>query len=459
MMKALKKGAMACWIVVLAIALLAACGGDSDEAADGDSGLKPFGQSCNVNADCETSLCVVISGVGFCSASCTSDADCETITAGTCCETETNVCLLYDQCNAGDGDDPDGDDPEMCTAGDFRCLGNDVQKCDVAGDWSFYRDCLSDGKVCVDGSCSDSADGDDPDGDDTNCDPGRRRCADDNTVEVCNVAGDGWEIVTECGINELCDQAECRLQGTACTTDEGCAGDLEYCQPNYVGSTDGVCVPNCDTAGGSCPRGWTCDHGVCLPIDGYCRSDNACELDEFCDRLPTSDDGMCKRYCELPGEGCPELYVCIKDTSDLNYGRCILENPECDACAGDYECDAGSYCEIVTGQTQGCCRPQCGASNPCPGTLNCDTDGRCVAGPGPADCGGCPPGYICDPTFNQCVINCPACAENQFCDASTAPNCVAGPCTNPVVCGVLLPQCCFGYSCSAVIYGAVGYCI
>ncbi len=446
------------WTMLLSL-LLVGCGEDSGE--DDTNGDGAFGTACSINTDCGSGLCAVLGAGNFCSSTCGSDADCP---GDACCDTTMSYCMLPVMCDSSSTDGDQDNVTNLCTQDEYRCNGDDLQRCNANHDWELYRDCAEEGKVCQTDQCV-TADGDgtvDGDGLPVICEAGLRRCksdSEDEIVQRCNLEGTAWEEYLVCDDGDECEDGQCVDHGEACTTAEGCTNAEQYCLPSTIGGTAGYCQPYCD-AGGTCPRGWECDHGECQPVDGYCKSDHDCEMDEFCDKLPTADDGRCARFCDLQGENCPVLYHCVDNPSDLNYGRCLLDDSSCSQCSYDGECATGMYCELVAGQNVGCCRPQCSASNPCPGALVCNNEGRCVVGTGQGDCGGqCPPGYVCDPNFDQCVLNCPACGENQCCDATSAPNCYTCACQNPAVCGVLLPPCCFGYNCSAIIYGAIGYCI
>lgn len=457
-MRRMTYAALAC--VLAALWLLTGCEDSAGTAdTDGDDAGR-FGAACTANANCDSGMCVgsTTTTPGFCSAPCSTDGDCQQILFGACCETRGGYCKTSDLCGGLDGDlpDGDGDEPVLCTPESFRCIGSDLQRCNATGDWELYRDCAAAGMTCVGDSCVPAADGDLP-GD---CTAGERRCNGTDFVERCNT-NLVWERFQECSLRQTCEDGACVTPlGDPCTVEEGCADDGEYCLPSRAGGSTGNCMPYCDVGNTGCPRGWECSQGQCQPIRGYCLSSADCASEEFCDRLPTNEDGRCLRYCNLPGENCPELYRCITDRNDPNYGRCILEDPTCHICSYDGECAMGSYCEIIAGQAKGCCKPSCSSDADCPGILTCDRDGRCVVGSGGGDCGGsCPQGYICDRTFNQCVLNCPGCGVNQCCDAQSAPSCYTCECQNPVVCGILLPPCCFGYNCSAMVYGVLGYCI
>lgn len=459
-----QKGLFIFLIMLSALVAFACDGSDAVDGADGDAYTGAgFGQQCVVNTDCESGMCADIAGSasGFCTFACSLDADCRAVNISACCNATAGYCLTGDQCGSvTDGDDGD----QLCSPDAYRCLGSDLQRCNLNGDWEFYRDCQANGKTCQNNDCVDVVtDGDElPDGDSStnDCVPTEKRCV-GNVVEICKPNGSSWREYEECGVGMECDQGQCIVKrGDECEVEDGCTANNEYCLPDTPGGDSGYCVVYCDQEGARCPRGWSCEHGQCEPVNGYCTSDAQCEMDQFCDMMTGANDGICRRYCELVGENCPELYSCVKDPSDVNYGRCVLTDPTCIECTYDAECNPGFYCETVGGQTQGCCKPSCSGDEDCPGMLVCSPDGRCVIGSGGGDCGGgCPPAYVCDRTFNQCVLNCPACGEQECCDVDSAPNCYTCICENPVVCGILLPPCCFGYNCSAIVYGVLGYCI
>lgn len=433
--------------------LLLACGGTESGETDGS-----FFDACTANTDCQSGVCAGVGAgtSGYCSMGCNQDAECQQYVSDSCCSSD-NRCVPASECN---GSTTDGDNTtEECTDGDYRCSGNDVQVCSD-GLWTFYRSCTSD-QVCESGACV-AADGDSTTDGDTagECSIGETRCNIDK-VERCNVDKE-WELLEQCGASQECENAKCVTpQGVACTLEEGCEDTEEYCLEDELGGEDGHCMPYCgEETNVVCPAGWQCVKNVCEPIEGYCEMEKDCPNNSYCAKVANSNSGICTKYCDLPGENCRENYYCETNTASADYGHCIILNPACIECSYDDQCGAGKYCEIISGQLSGCCKDSCTSDDDCGGSLNCSPDGRCVVGTGLQECDvQCQTGYICDKTFGECVLNCPACGPNECCDEDSAPNCYTCTCQNPVACGLLMPPCCFGYSCSTILYGIEGFCI
>lgn len=368
-----------------------------------------------------------------------------------------------------DSAESDVESEPLCTDDDSKCLKNDVMTC-KKGAWSFYRSCVDDGKVCLNGECTLPADGDSdaeslPVG--TPCTQlGARNC-DGITVMRCSqdtATGNlTWVKYVDCDSKtDECKDGACRTKATdSCTVADGCKGENEYCLPSKAGGDSGVCMPSCALSGVHCPAGYACQASECKPIKGYCTSNAQCGLDQFCNKAGGRDDGLCLTFCDRDGQACQELYRCENDTTNVNYGRCVPTDTSCTICdSSPNACGSSSYCELVTGQLKGCCHKKCSPSDSsaCVSPLTCGPEGRCVAG-GSGDCGGpCPIGYVCDKTFNTCVLNCGTCPADQCCDAGSAPKCYGCVCKNPLVCGLLMPPCCAGFHCSTLIYGLEGYC-
>ncbi len=470
---------------------------DGDGVADGDSAM---GAACTNQSDCpDGATCAVVGEGLICTPLCRSDAECQTGFPGGCCMKvgASYYCAPAGVCgNDPDGDDPDGDIPDgdnpdgdegPCEFDTYRCQDYDtVDRCGSSGTWTTYKNCSPD-TCCYNGECV-SADGAvDCESGDLFCIPDSYRCRGRDEVQRCNSDGGDWTLYRICDEGTQCvdgmcisltdgddpdgddpdgdnpdgdnpdgDDPEC----VPCDDETGCEGGNEYCL-TLVGHEEGCCRLLCDVVGAlRCPDGYSCGgDGKCQPVEGYCRSDAHCEMSEFCNILPGKESGLCTKYCFEIGEYCPNASYCDQQPDSQNYGRCVYE--ECVECAGSTTCGAGKYCDIWPGQIEGCCVEMCGATNPCGGQLSCCEDGRCGMDCSQScDCGGpCPGGYICDQLFCICIPNCPPCPEGEYCDGSTAPNCKPGECRNPLVCGWGLKQCCPGYSCSAIVYGVVGFCI
>ena len=476
-------------VVSLSVGILCIPGCKGEEAGS-QVGHGSIGDLCSSNSDCPgDSECIPLTAESICTFGCHGDSDCQDDFPGGCCEKIGTGFYCHpaesERCESPDTDG-DGEEEESgpCAPDTYRCGDvQTVERCNSAGEWVFYKPCQGD-TFCFDGTCMRGGDGEDcANWTGEGCCPNSYRCRGLREVQRCRDT-DGawdWEYYRDCTDDMTCLDGECikigddidgdvvendeEIElGEPCTIGESCENPDEYCFSDEYGATEGYCKPFCDLGvpEGRCPRGYHCNYGQCEWIEGYCRSDAQCNMDEFCNKIPPgAEDGLCYPYCNVWGQYCQTGYYCDENENSINYGKCVPEDNECHVCSYDGQCDVGQYCNIWPGLMEGCCVDMCGPDNPCRGSgVVCDQDGRCVPGTPLPDCGGpCPAGYKCVAMFGQCVLDCPPCPENQFCDASTAPNCVAGPCTNPPFCGFLLKQCCFGYQCSAIIYGVYGFCI
>jgi len=61
----------------------------------------------------------------------------------------------------GDSDVAEGDADAACTPDEYRCREAVLERCSLAGEWEFYRDCTLDGMECAAGDCIQPPDGDD----------------------------------------------------------------------------------------------------------------------------------------------------------------------------------------------------------------------------------------------------------------------------------------------------------
>lgn len=315
-----------------------------------------------------------------------------------------------------------------CTAGEKQCSATNsriVEVCTSQGSFAFYREC-AEGTACDPALKDCGGSGGDPDGAETDAEP------------------DG-------------------PPPESCSPTQPCTDSNQYCQLNSEG-TAGTCRDYCgDPESPPCPVGYECDllnTRECKRVPGFCARTRDCEPGQFCSKSPGQEWGRCRCLCTRPGCNCTvDGTKCVSDETSADYGKCVPINGSCQSCVNDFDCGNTGYCEKWVGQTSGCCTPKCRSQNDCPQGLACRQDGRCAGNAAP-DCGGtCPQGNICDPVYSQCVLNCPACPPQFCCDANSAPRCYRCECTNPAICGFGLKQCCAGYSCSAIVYGVLGFCI
>lgn len=340
----------------------------------------------------------------------------------TCSSGGWSVC----DCNVdGDVDSDMSDNPGDCEEGHRYCVGDSLFVCE-SGLWVQEKDCRTDGLVCRSGMCTDPE-------------------------------SDGDAEAGESGESEFDD---------LCNDTIPCGNPDLYCFMPRPGE-DGRCMAFCDHED-NCPEGFDCDSvtSTCVLRQGYCVQDDQCFLGrEYCGIGPGQDAGQCKAYCYMPAGGCLSYEICCTEHSTEGFcegytGRCV--NPNIYAmCDGQEDCPVTAYCEILAGKRTGYCRWYCNEDSHCPEGLVCREDRRCGVGMQDGDCGGtCPLGSLCDPLFNQCLPDCLDCGPLDYCDFSTAPNCIPGGCrVNPTVCGLLLPPCCIGYTCTTTVYGKLGHCI
>jgi len=255
-------------------------------------------------------------------------------------------------------------------------------------------------------------------------------------------------------------EADAEEQDVVCVADIYCGNEDEYCWIYDEENSLGFCKKFCDLEDVDCPNGYACENGKCTAIEGYCTGDEDCDISQYCNMEENASDGLCENFCFVPGEMCPENTYCVDDPGDLNYGMCIEMLP---VCSSDEDCEAPDWCYFPPGGGQGQCVEGCFDDDDCVGVLVCK-DGKCVLTEGGGDCGpeGCPLGYICDPIYNNCMLNCPpTCPEGYSCNPDSAPDCIEG-CTPPPgnICGFGMQTCCPPATCSVNVwvYGVVGIC-
>lgn len=472
---------------------------DGDQIADGD---EIIGNECTSQNDCAAGqACIPDGGVYKCLTVCEEDSDCQDVYPGGCCKAigTSSFCQPIYNCSNEDGDTTvDGDTNQGCTADTYECEDyNTVKRCKADGTWITYKKCTED-TCCSGGQCvafeGEVGTCELPDG--CICTPDSYRCRGLKEVQKCPKSCDEWVWYRDCAEGSICVNGKCSEAVEDGDDDPVVDGDEEIDEPEECvpcdngensceesdeycfiedGKEDGCCKRYCDLIGGNCPSGYECVGGSCSPIVGYCISDADCQsMTHFCSKRLYTDEngnvaqekgGVCEEYCFNMGYMCPSNTYCDESEISSNYGKCISMG-DCTSCADDNQCATypglgpNYYCNKQEGQLTGCCIEKCSNTNPCPSGLQC-CDGICGVNCGAMECTKqCGTGEICDPLYDQCVLNCPPCDATSCCDRNSAPNCVPGcVCENPIMCGLLLKPCCQGYSCSAFIYGVAGFCI
>lgn len=484
-----RSAGIACWLLALILALgVTACKG-SDAAnplnADGDNDSSTnYGAACISQGDCTGGSECLLTGTSLglrCTVTCNSSSSCAPFgeTWG-CRKMDGAFYCLPNLATDGDADSTESEaETNACTVDTLKCQDSTtVVRCAEDGkSWATYRVC-PDGKTCEGGECK--VGGCTP-GEGQTCCSGQFRCRGTGEIQSCSTDGKEWKFYRECAAPKMCVDGECidplatdgdaaeaettdndtTTPGDSCTLDTGCISPNDYCFIAKTGTTKGNCTPFCGQNGVACPRGFRCNgESTCTPIPGYCKSNEECGLSQYCNFYTGASDGICQDQCFKYGYSCKTGYKCQDDASEINYGRCVPRNGTCVSCSVDTECTSGSYCERPGGVQGGCCVLMCPA-NPCGGGMSC-VNGRCQVGSDLTDCaGGCTGGYVCDRQYGQCVLNCPPCSDGNKCDTTTGGKCVVDPnqCTPPLVCGWGLRSCCMGHSCSAIVYGVIGFCI
>ena len=296
-------------------------------------------------------------------------------------------------------------EPEIeneCIPDEHRCADEKtVERCDISGQWDFDKEC-ADNEFCFEGVCVGNGDCGDLDLGDQCC-LGSYRCLDEMTVEVCRASGSlwRWEFYRSCGHSKSCDEGVCELSaGEDCTVEEGCSHPRQYCLQNHPYFDEGRCAPYCDLEDVACPPGYQCNDTMCEPLPGYCLDDSWCEMDELCNKPEDEESGLCRRYCLVDyGVPCPRGTVCVDDRDSPEYGMCV---PYC--FEPGRECGEERFCmDDRDSPEYGMCVPYCFE----PGR-RCGLEEICVDDP-----------Y--SPYYGQCMhydSHCVECESDLDCDNS-----------------------------------------
>lgn len=270
-----------------------------------------------------------------------------------------------------------------------------------------------------------------------------------------SACGDSGGGATDAGPDRNCD-----IDGTDCTTGDGCCS--ENCDPilNVCTAIPGSCITN----GSACTVGPDCCSFSC--IDGTC-SDEQCTSDgEACTDGAECCGGSCEgdvcvplnAECKTSGNVCAEDNDCC--SSYCNDGLCDSSPSFCtqtgDACSNDFECCAGlcdnggdglGTCIVVPGPGAGGCITAgevCGADlvDGEPPVCGGECCSRACFPFGPTGIYVCQPPSGCNPTGELCR------EDNDCCGSATQPDGESANVTCSKVDGNPIGRCDAGNSCT-----------
>ncbi len=151
------------------------------------------------------------------------------------CNADRTLLLLDKDCPPGLCDATAGD-CRVCTAGAKDCVGTSPRLCDATGHWTTLSPCAGSTPVCTAGVCESGS-----------CTAGDLRCNGD-ALEKCNASSTGWDNVKTCGAG-LCDLTakdcvECKAGSSDCLVKRprscvsghwvsaaaDCSGATPYCE-------------------------------------------------------------------------------------------------------------------------------------------------------------------------------------------------------------------------------------
>ena len=260
-------------------------------------------------------------------------------------------CLTDELCNRGECV------PRECEAGTQDCNGVRVYTtCNETGDDS-VTDACDEGFFCLDAGDTISCEP-------QTCEPGNRLCREgEETVEICDDLGSGYNDVVECEGTQFCSGGFCSAQ-VCIPTSVFCVGEFSIASCNDRGSAFET-VPcgdssYCDAFGEVAE----CSEQICAPDEGRC-VDGIYDVIELCD----------SRGAEFVRAGCGAFTACsegecrdeVCDGGDVTCPTDFSASTCLDSGTGYFvaDCPAGTYCAPGIGCSDQVCAPS---------SLFCDGD-------------------------------------------------------------------------------------
>ncbi len=403
------------------------CTDDSCDPASGcvyspNSNECDDGQACSSNDHCSNGVCVGDSSVDCddnnpCTEdSCDDSLGCVHSFNIAPCDDE-NACTENDACDQGSchGTALNCDDGNDCTTDSCDVANgcqheNNTDPCDDGDDCTV-------GDTCADGACQAGAARDCDDHED---------CTDDSCVQGlgCVHANNtaSCDDGNACTDGDHCQAGQCVSGEAAFDCDDGDPCTDDTCDP-VNGCSHTYNTSPCDD-GDSCTTGDTCSNGVCsgLPKD----ADSDGYIDENCGGDDCNDDVAAIN----PGafEGPAGDPVC-SDGVDNNCNQLSdAQDPGCNTCGDDSDCDDGNVCNGTETCSAGSCVAgtalNCDSGNPCT-TDTCDPVSGCQHANNTAPCddgNACTTGDVCSGGTCQAGAGTLTCDDSNPCtDDSCVP--------------------------------------
>ena len=287
---------------------------------------------------------------------------------------------------------------------------------------------------------------DDCDGMTDECDPQKNDCEDDNPCTQ-NFCIDGKCLYSKLDDGALCNDMDPCTVGDTCQ-DGQCEGTEKDCsQYSYATCHEGVC----NESTGACEpspviNGTDCDDNLFCTVDDACLDGvctgqpRDCNDDNFCttDRCDESSDKCSNALQPIPGAEIMGDPSCSNGVDDDCDGYTDEQDPNCNSCDSDSQCDDSNPCTENKCTDGECNNPPKNDNSPCDDGVFCNGGDYCVGGscsghggdpcPGPDGDSNCT--ESCDEENDNCNSLDPdgsPCDDGLYCTVSDS--CQSGTCS------------------------------